>query len=149
MGEGEQSPHAWRRWCGVCGDEVPLCERADLWPALAGGRCCGRRALCFYGDLRPLPGPDAVRRWLGHPAAGGEGAAAVFDFSQPGQGILAQRVLAEAGVRAVLTPYKLLDRGLGLEATPFVVHRVEVPAADAGRAAAVLDAHGLPTRRAD
>jgi hypothetical protein len=73
----------------------------------------------------------------------------ILDYTQPEQGILAQKVLAAAGIAAVLTPYKLLDRGIGVDATLIVVHRVAVPVAEAGRAAAALDKYGLLIRRAD
>ena len=69
-----------------------------------------------------------------------------LDYTEPEQGIRALRVLTAANIDAVLTPYKLLDRG-GDEATVLVVHRVVVPRTDALRAAAVLDEHGLLIRR--
>lgn len=73
----------------------------------------------------------------------------VLDYMTPGQGIKALNALASAGIPAVLTPYKLLDRGGDVGATCLVVHRVEVPPADDLRAGAVLEEYGLLTRRSE
>ena len=72
----------------------------------------------------------------------------IFDYTEPDQGIRAQKALVAAGVAAVLTPYKLLTRG-GDEATVLVVHRVEVPGADCARARIVLHECGLLIRRSN
>jgi hypothetical protein len=59
-------------------------------------------------------------------------------------------MLAEAGIVAVLTPYKLLERGDAAPgATAFLVHRVEVPEADAARAAVILLGCGLLVRESE
>lgn len=78
-----------------------------------------------------------------------EGRRMVLDYLTPGQGIGALNALTAAGIPAVLTPYKLLDRGGGVEATCLVVHRIEVPVAYELRAGAVLDEHGLLIRRSE
>jgi hypothetical protein len=66
-----------------------------------------------------------------------------FDYRDSRSACLAQRVLDAAGIPAVYIPEKLVEVSDDPNATLWLVHRVTVSEADAPRAVAVLDEHGL------
>jgi hypothetical protein len=67
----------------------------------------------------------------------------VLDYGDVRMACAAQRVLDAAGIPAVYILEKLVAVSDDPTATLLLVHRVTVAPADAQRAAAVLDEHGL------
>jgi hypothetical protein len=67
----------------------------------------------------------------------------VIDYRDACRAIDAQRLLSSAGIRAVY----ILDRVIAFSDDPmltqWIVQRLDVPAADAERALALLEKHGL------
>lgn len=67
----------------------------------------------------------------------------VFDFRDSRLAWAAYQSLDAAGIPALYIPDKVIAVSDDPAATLFLVHRVTIPEADACRAAAVLESHGL------
>jgi hypothetical protein len=72
----------------------------------------------------------------------------VIDFAEGRLALAALRVLWDGGFDAVYLPDRLVAASPDLLATLLVVHQIEVPDAQFGRAFEALDRHGLqPTKK--
>jgi hypothetical protein len=74
----------------------------------------------------------------------------VIDYRDVCQAVRTRQALEEAGVAVHYTPNKLISVSLDPAATQWIVHRLEVPAAESTRARAILDESNLwPRQGAD